>query len=604
MHVLAYDYYSDSPSITRGLALTASLIAAARAESDACLLLDNGDFLQGSPLGDFLAENSQTKRQPHPMIAAMNGLEYDAANLGNHEFSHGLPFLRNTLQQVAFPIVSANLRDGNGTTHLTPPYVILDRKVTDGAGRSHTLRIGIIGFAPPQTVLWEQHLLLGQVTASDIVETARFLVPEIKAEGADIIVALSHSGIGQDEAEAGQENASVPLAAIDGIDAIIAGHTHLVFPSPGHPATSRVDPDAGTLNGKPAVMPGSFGSHLGVIDLLLEQGPNTRWHVAAHQSRVRAIARRDAFGHTTSQTRPDNGVTRAAAKAHAAALIWARRPVCQTTQPLHSYFALVTPSPAIRLVAQAQAAHVTAKLRDTPFESLPVLSASAPFKAGGRGGPENYSDVPAGDFALRHAADLYIHPNTITALRITGANVANWLERAASIFRQIPACAQDAPLLDPKFPSFDFDMIEGVTFQVDLSQPARYDPRGGLVDANANRIKELRWQGFPIAPDARFALATNTYRASGTGHFAGAATSNIIFTGTELIRDLVQQHIQSDHIREIDPLPNWRFAPMPGTTVTFPTSPKARDHLSDLHHFAGEPLGLNEQGFLSFRLHL
>jgi 2',3'-cyclic-nucleotide 2'-phosphodiesterase/3'-nucleotidase len=114
----------------------------------------------------------------------------------------------------------------------------------------------------------------------------------------------------------------------------------------------------------------------------------------------------------------------------------------------------------LRLVARAQAAHVVERLQSGPHGHLPVLSAAAPFRAGGRGGPDNFVDIPPGPLTLRHVYDLYPHPNAVAALLVTGAEVRLWLERSCSQFRQINLQAQDAPLLDPDFPSFNFDTID------------------------------------------------------------------------------------------------------------------------------------------------
>jgi 2',3'-cyclic-nucleotide 2'-phosphodiesterase / 3'-nucleotidase len=271
VHIMPYDYYTDTSTDRLGLARTASLIAAARAEAENCLLLDNGDFLQGSPLGDYIVKSQyQRHGQVHPMIAAMNYLRYDAGTLGNHEFNYGLDFLTTSLAGADFPIVAANvLRAINDETAATlnPPYVILERTVVDANGATLPIKIGVIGFTPPQIMIWDRRHLAGHLTTLDIVDAANLYVPQMKRDGADLIIALSHSGIGSPDAVPNMENASTALARIDGIDAVIAGHSHLVFPSDDFALTPDIDPLLGTLCGKPAVMPGLYGSHLGVIDL-------------------------------------------------------------------------------------------------------------------------------------------------------------------------------------------------------------------------------------------------------------------------------------------------------------------------------------------------
>ena len=268
MNVLPYDYLADRPSGRGGLARTASLIARRRAEVDNCLLLDNGDFLEGTPLGDFAARRTAGMDRPHPAIAAMNALAYDAAALGNHDFSFGLAFLRGATDRARFPVLAANLhvRRGRGFA----PYAIVDRSLRDVAGRQVPMRIGLVGFLPPQTAEWDRDLS-SDLICDDIVATAGRIVPQMRRAGAQIVIALAHTGIGDPAARPGMENAATALAATPGIDAVIAGHTHQVFPGRDFRAIPGIDPQRGTLAGKPAVMAGFGGSHLGVIDLRLRR---------------------------------------------------------------------------------------------------------------------------------------------------------------------------------------------------------------------------------------------------------------------------------------------------------------------------------------------
>lgn len=604
-HIYAWDYYSDQPSATLGLAKVAGLIAKARAGHSCTLLVDNGDFLEGSPLGDLVA--LVPGGAPHPMIGAMNELGYDAVTLGNHEFSHGLLHLQTCLRDASFPVVSANilLKKGAlaaGDRTLLPPWHLLTRTITDNSGHTRTLKIGIIGFAPPQTIQWENHLLQGRLASRDILDAAAMHVPALKAAGADIIVALSHSGIGAANPTAGMENASVALAAFEGINVLIAGHTHQLFPAPDFPGLPGVDPVHGTLWGKPAVMPGFYGSHLGVIDLTLTQ-TDGQWSITGHHAQVRPIARRNGAGKLESLIESDATLEHRYWHEHQATRVWAGQRVGHSTHDLHSYFALISACPAVRIVAQAQADFIRKALHDTQYADLPVLSAAAPFRAGGRGGPENYTYIPAGDIAMRNVADLYFHPNAIAALSMTGRDITEWLERSASQFHQIHPDARDADLIDIDFASFNFDSLEGVTYQIDVSNPARFDARGTLRDHSAHRICDLRFDGIPIAPDDRFVVATNSYRI-GSGAFAAVTANRVILSGPDVSRDILQRHIAAQtSLAPIGPA-NWRFAPMAGATVVIESAPAAASHVNELPHLRIEPLESRPNGFRRFRLHL
>ncbi|PYG33289.1 bifunctional 2',3'-cyclic-nucleotide 2'-phosphodiesterase/3'-nucleotidase [Pelagimonas varians] len=608
VHVHPYDYYADKPRDTVGLSRAASIIGDIRAEATNSILVDNGDFLQGNPMGDYIAyERGMKEGDMHPIITAFNTIGYDAATIGNHEFNYGLDFLMKSTAGADFPIVLANIAKEQGATAredttLFKPYSILERELTDGNGDTHPIKIGVIGFTPPQVMNWDRRHMEGNVQARDIVETAKAYIPEMKEQGADIIIALSHSGIGSADDTGGMENAAVPLAAVDGIDALVTGHSHLVFPSATYADFAAVDVDKGTIHGKPAVMGGFWGSHLGVIDLLLEREGN-EWRVVTTTSESRPISKRNEDRSITPLVEDTQAVLDATATDHAETLAYVRRAVGKTSAPLHSYFALVADDPSVQIVSIAQKWYIEQMLEGTEHAGLPILSAAAPFKAGGRGGPEYYTDVAVGDVAIKNVSDLYLYPNTVRAVRVTGAQVKGWLERSAGMFNQIEAGSADALLLNPSFPSYNFDVMDGVTYQIDLSQPSRFDPKGVLVDAAATRIVNLQYNGAPVEDDMEFIIATNNYRASGGGSFPGTGDT-IVFEAPDTNRDVIVRYIVEQGTIDPKADANWSFAPLEGTSVLFETGPKARDYIGDVKGVTIEDAGDGADGFAAFRIQL
>ncbi|OSQ50804.1 bifunctional 2',3'-cyclic-nucleotide 2'-phosphodiesterase/3'-nucleotidase [Marivita geojedonensis] len=608
VHVHPYDYYGDRPTDTVGLSRVATLVRNIRAEATNSILLDNGDFLQGNPMGDYIAyERGMKDGDMHPIITAMNTLGFDGSTLGNHEFNYGLDFLMKALAGADFPVVSANVVKETGATlredtTLVPPYVILDRELTDGAGNTHPIRIGLIGFVPPQIMTWDRRHLEGNVIARDILDAARAYVPQIREDGADIVIALSHSGIGAAEAEDMMENASIPLAGIDGIDMILTGHSHLVFPSSTYDNLPGLDTAKGTIMGKPGVMAGFWGSHMGLIDLMLERDGDG-WRVLSHQSEARPISRRNEDRSITALVEDYQPVLDATMADHEETLAYVRRAVGKTAAPLHSYFALVADDPSVQIVSNAQTWYIEQMMQGTPHEGLPILSAAAPFKAGGRGGPEYYTDVPVGDVAIKNVADLYLYPNTVRAVRVTGAQVKDWLERSAGMFNQVEPGSTDAPLLNPNFPSYNFDVIDGVSYQIDLSQPSKFDRDGAVINPDANRIVNLTYDGAPIDPAAEFIIATNNYRAGGGGSFPGTGDT-IVFEGPDTNRDVIVRYIVEQGT--VDPKAdfNWRFAPMANTSVIFETGPAGAKYAGTLEGMTLEEAGTNADGFALFRMTL
>ncbi len=608
VHVQSYDYYRDQPDDTVGLARIASLVDKARAEVRNTLLFENGDFLQGNPLGDLMAyERGFKGGDTHPIIRAMNQMKFDAGTLGNHEFNYGLEFLAKSLAGARHATVCANVVKGQlagnvrSDDTLVRPYVILDRDVVDESGGSHRLRVGVIGFTPPQIMQWDQTHLRGKVDTRDIVESARAWVPEMKERGADIIVALAHTGISSARPQGRDENAALHLAFVPGIDVILTGHLHLVFPGPVFKDRPGIDIEKGTLNGIPAVMAGFWGSHLGQIDLTLQKS-GSEFKVVGHSVGTLPIFKREAGKVVPlAEAKPD--LLASVQAEHDATLEYVRRPVGKTAKAMDTYFALIADNAALQVISDAQIWYAKPLLAGTPHAGLPLLSAVAPFKAGGRGGVEFYTQIAEGQLALKNVADLYIYPNTLKAVRVNGQQLKDWLEMACGLFNQLKPSDDEQPLINAAFPAFNFDMIDGVTYQVDLAQPVKYDSTGKLVDASASRIVGLAYQGKPVTPEQEFVVVTNNYRASGGGNFPGNDGKTIVLDAPDATRDVIIRFFQQTGTLDPRADDNWSLKAVPGAkNVVFESNPKAKALVSTVRGVSAAGDGAN--GFAKFKLDL
>jgi 2',3'-cyclic-nucleotide 2'-phosphodiesterase/3'-nucleotidase len=530
------------------------------------LLFDNGDILQGNPLADYVALPGNFPADGiHPTIRAMNTLGYDAATVGNHEFNYGLDFCTAAIKGAKFPFCVANVLNADGSPYL-PPALILERDFTAEDGSKQTLKIGVIGFVTPQIVEWDKAHLAGRITTIDIVEAAHAHVPALRAQ-VDLVVALSHSGISTAPRQGGEENASYYLSAVPGIDVIFTGHSHRVFPGPDYAGINDVDAVRGTLGGVPAVMPGFWGSELGVIDLVLTQSAG-KWTVTDFTATTQPIAARQDKT-VTSLVGNDAQVDAAVAPEHTKTLRWIRQPIGHLTAPVNSYFALIGPDASLALVNAAQLWYA----RPLLTTALPVLSAAAPFKEGYQS-PDNYVDLSAGVIAIKDVADLYMYPNTVCAVRVTGAALRDWLEHSAEVFNKIdPNNPAPQPLLNPHVPSYVFDVIAGVTYQIDITQPARYGAHGKMRE-DAHRIVNLRYQAAPVADDDEFIVVTNNYRADSGGVVRDP--SDVVLRAPDQTRDVLVRYILAKREINVAPPQIWSFAPIGSpVVVTFESSPAA-----------------------------
>ncbi|RLV58027.1 bifunctional 2',3'-cyclic-nucleotide 2'-phosphodiesterase/3'-nucleotidase [Parashewanella curva] len=596
-NIMDYNYYKDDgksahsgDDATIGLARVSSLIKAARKEVDNSVTVDNGDLLQGSPMGDYMADaykkNDDSLPDTHPAYKAMNIIGYDAANIGNHEFNYGLGFLDAALKGAKFPYVNSNVicdtdcgMDGKkkGDNRFTP-YVIQEKQVKDQDGDMETLKIGYIGFVPPQIMQWDSENLTGKVTANSIVKSAEMYVPKMKEAGADIIIAIPHSGMGTpNDKDPMMENAVWALSKVPDINAITFGHSHALFPSDKYKDVANVDIKKGTINGVAAVMPGRWGDHLGVIDLTLEKD-NGKWKVVNSQSNTRPIYN---GADKKALVDPDYQIRDAVSTEHAGTRTYVNVPIGKASKDMYSFLSMAQDDPTVQIVANAQMWFATQPenltLLPEADRDLPILSAAAPFKAGGRfestNDADQYVQVKAGELAFKNAADLYLYPNTVVALKVTGAEIKEWLECSANQFNKIdPAVTTPQNLINRAgHPTYNFDTIKGITYKIDVTQPSNYDRDCKIqnVAGGSKRIVDLSYKpnnGDAITGDAfakqNFIVITNNYRGFG-GKFAGTGRDHVVaeYAGKENRQALIDYIKENSGDNGVDPTPdfNWDF---------------------------------------------
>jgi 2',3'-cyclic-nucleotide 2'-phosphodiesterase/3'-nucleotidase len=460
-----------------------------------------------------------------------------------------------------YPLVLSNVFSTRDGKPIYAPYGWVSTKIAyrtpDGKDGEGEFRVGLLGFTPPPILQWDKRNLEGKVTTKGLVEAAREYLPELRAQHPDLVIALSHGGIDLAPYGSQMENANWYLAAEPGIDALLLGHSHQAFPDPGNEKShfahlAEVDNQRGFVRGKPAVMGNFWGKSLGVIELALVR-KDGRWQIDpdATHSEVRNIRKADG-----SYVEPDADITRLIEPVHEATRRYVATPIGESDFAMSTYFADVGDVTALQPVNTAQYEYAKRYIEQNlpQYQDVPLLSAAAPFK-GGFGGANDYTDIPAGPLAIRHAADLYLYPNTLTAVKIDGRLLKGWLERSAERFNRIdPLKTEPQELINRKFSGYNFDVIQnGLTYAIDVTQP------------EGSRIHDLRYRGKPVDDAQAFIVVTNNYRASGGGHFPGLDGSNIVLSAPDANRDaLIEWVKQHRHLtRKADGANrNWHFVPV------------------------------------------
>lgn len=585
MNLRGYNYISNATDDRTGFARVSSVIETARATATTgvCVLFDNGDALQGTPLADTLRHDPDD----HPLAATFNALNYDAIGLGNHDFDFGLDYFNRVAAQYNAPVLSTNLRDAG--LNMVLPWVILDRVMPCEDGQNRALRIGVLSVLPPQTLQWNYRQFPKTTKIDPMIKAAENGSAHLKSLGADVVVLLAHTGIGSPTNADVSENAALRLGAINDIDAIIAGHTHDVFPHPNAAQTDAVDPVLGTLSGTPAAMPGFAGSHLAQIDLTLAYR-DKRWNILRHSSAA-----------LTAESAPENTPIRALSQVkHGKTLARMSSGIGLIDAPIHSCFSLLKSSTELDLLADAMHRTIRHAAIGTAYENLPVLSAVAPGASGGRAGPSNFVAIPAGPIQYRHVVQMCPFEDEVWAVEATGADIYEWLERSAAIYETFDPAQPDQNVVLNGAPRFNFDVICNLSYSIDPTQPARYASNGDVINPAATRIHDVMHNGAPLEQTARFLVAATSYRIAGGGRFPRLSAQNTALRSGVMVQDAVLAFIKKPRPRI--PKGNWRIKTAARCRAVFETSPLAEPFFHEIANYRPENLGLADNGFLRVRL--
>jgi 2',3'-cyclic-nucleotide 2'-phosphodiesterase/3'-nucleotidase len=507
-NLLPIDYYTDAPD-ARGLAKVATLVRQARKENPAgTLLLDSGDVIQGSPLE--YVHNTINNAPPDPMMRAMSALGFDAMAVGNHEYNYGLKVLEKARSEAVFPWLSANTYKAGTNENFHRPYLL---KEVNG------VRVGVLGLTTAGIPSWENpENYAGLEFREPVVEAKKWVSVLRTQERADVVIVAMHMGMEADlrtgiptPGQVPHENAALEIARqVPGVDLILMGHTHREVPGV-------------VTNGVLLAQANLWGRHLARADLYLEQDDSGRWHVVARQSRTIPV---------TPQTETDAEIASLAASYDRETRDWLTRVIGESGAELTAADARVRDTAILDLVQRVQ---LEAGRAD--------VSMVASFNPQAR--------MPRGPVSVRDIAGLYVYDNTLVVLDVTGGQLRDALEHSARFFKDFVPGRTPAELVDERIPDYNFDVAEGVTYDLDISRP------------QGQRIVNLRFHGQPVTPAQRFRLATNNYRVNGGGGYVMYRGATEVYRSSQEIREMIIEWVERHHQIPSEPTNNWRIVTSP-----------------------------------------
>src|ERR1700754_241393 len=499
------DYYTNKAD-NRGLAKVATLIKRIRKEHSNVLLIDSGDTIQGSPLESF---HGRKNNQPiDPMILVMNSLNYDAMAVGNHEYNFGLKVLEKARGEANFPWLSANTYDIAKQQPHYKPYI-----VKEVAG----VRIGILGLTTPGVPNWDNPPNYAGLEFHEPVSEARKWVPILRdEEKADVVVIAMHMGLGEDlrtgEVSPGQvahENEATSIAKeVPGVDVIFMGHTHREVPSL-------------YINGVLLTQANYWGKNLARTDLYLQK-TTAGWRLYAKSARTLP---------TDDKVEPDPDVTKLAEPYDNETQGWLAKVIGQSAEELTAKEARFRDTAILDLIQKVQ---LEAGKAD--------VSMVASFNSEAR--------IAKGPVSVRDIAGLYVYENTLVVLEVTGQQLKDALEHSAKYFKTYVPGKPASDLIDEKIPAYNFDIAEGVTYELDIAKPV------------GQRIQNLRFRGQPLSPTRKLRLATNNYRVNGGGGYTMYKNAPVVYRSSEEIRELIIDWLEKNKTVPVKPNNNWRLVPV------------------------------------------
>lgn len=522
-----YDTASEHP--TGSLAQVYTLIKNARSslKYGATLTLDIGDTVYGYG-SDSIMDGTVTGTEY--MYAEMATMGYDAITIGNHDFDYGYEYIKSALKDAGInsKVVVSNVYSAKSRNPVWAENKVITKTLTTTKGVKKTVRIGVFGVTDPSLTSHYDHT--GILVTEDIVESAKEQVAKLREKNVDVIVALAHSGLGDEVYQECASDATYALSKIDGIDAIMMGDDHVNFPSEDANVEKYYDyagvDENGMVNGKVVVGVADHGAGIGIADLKL-QFKDGRVTVASKSAKLKMV---------NSSTKADASIVKLNNSYQKQYDKIYEESLGTVASSINNYFATIEDNAAVQAANEAKIQYGLEyiSMYAPEFSDLPVI-ACTDYQTTGLDSANNYINID-GNFTVSDAFHVQDWNRDCTSVYwITGAQLREWIEwRTASAY-QMPdeAVSEDwsdeavlehveetglNPVLNNEWLEnwTNYNVFDGVEYEIDITKPARYSKSGALLNSGAHRVSKLTCNGEQVTDSQRFVvvcsqLATNKH---------------------------------------------------------------------------------------------
>lgn len=505
--IYPHDYATDSSDSDAGLAKIQTLIEAERAENPNNILMDCGDTVQDNSAELF------NDLPIHPMVQAMNEMDYDVWAIGNHEFNFEKSFLERNIETFEGAVLSANTYKEGTDERWLDAYKIFE---FDG------VRVAVVGMLPPNIPLWEASApshFAGLEFTGTLEETGK-VVAELEGKY-DVLVGAYHLGPDGDH---GFEGVREIAENYPQFDVIFSGHAH-----------SKL---AEEINGVKIIEPGAYGWALATADIEVVKNGD-----------VYEVASVEVANVESKPVDPDQGILDTFAFVHEESVADANTIVGKITADFIARPDYITGEDSVSTMA-------TAQLEDTAvidlindvqmFYTKADVSSAALFNFG--------SNLKEGDFKKKDVAFIYKYPNTLVGVNITGENLKKYMEWSANYYNTY-AEGDLTVSFNPEVRGYNYDMFSGMTYEVDITEES------------GSRIENVLVNGQPLVMDKVYKLAVNNYRFGTLMGLELVTMEDKYYDSYELlqdagrIRDMIIKYTVEEKNGVLEPLVdnNWKI---------------------------------------------